>query len=172
MMFLLAVILALIGPQSFAEGLSATYETPVPLELAPYAQFAVEAQRTVEGEVVQVRFDLPRELTGLTYSIEMRGALLADGSSELAGPLGSMHCLATAGEEICQVKYQYIPQDFQALDLLFEERNIQGAERAARMRVARLFGGLDTLPKAFQAISVQSARGGEMEGILHWPLAQ
>jgi hypothetical protein len=120
-------------------GSPASYEVPVPAELAPFASFQLNDFLVEErsGEL-KISYKVPVELTGIENYVSFQGPL-GRGPVRLIGDQGEMLCELERAENACQVTYWPLRQDLGLLSRLF--KGLPGPEREARMAVAARFSG-------------------------------
>lgn len=122
---------------------AATYEVPVPEELAPHAKFPLEKFTASEkGGRLELRYQLPMALTGEPIGISLAGPVSAEGRAKLTGKLGKGECdFLLDGSRSCRVSYRGFEVDRAKVIKWFDEQGITGTERDAGLAVAAAFGG-------------------------------
>jgi hypothetical protein len=78
-----------------------TYEVPVPSALEAAATYDVpEVEWIVDGDDVELRYDLPRALVGKAFSLRFEGTI-SGSTAKLTGSPGTADCTLTATEVVC-----------------------------------------------------------------------
>lgn len=144
MKFVLSAIMVLFALPSFAgdwQRVQASYEAPVPKELAAYANFEMHDLRwRVRDGLQEVHYTLPVELTGRVVEIHTRSV---DGGKTFKGPIGEMDCRASAVD--CKVHYPTLRLNADEVKAKLQSMGIQGDELNARMNVHQFFAGGDII---------------------------
>jgi hypothetical protein len=91
------------GAAGVAGKFAATYEVPVPAELADAAVFPVaEVEWSVVNGVATLEYDLPLGLVGKAVKVEFQGAAdAASTSASLTGPAGTADCTISPTTVVC-----------------------------------------------------------------------
>lgn len=139
---LTSVFVALYAVPGFAsewQRLEAGYEVPVRKELAAYGNFEMkDLRKRVRGGLHEVRYTLPRELTGRAVEIHIQSD---DGGKTFRGPLAQMDCRES--EFDCKLRYPGLSLNEEEVKAQLQSMGIDGRELAARMEVHRFFAGGD-----------------------------
>lgn len=78
-----------------------TYEVPVPGALEAAATYDVaEVEWDVDGDAVELKYDLPRGLVGKEISLHFEGTL-SGSTAKLSGAVGTAECTLTETEVVC-----------------------------------------------------------------------
>lgn len=78
-----------------------TYSVPVPPALEAAASYDVpEVEWSVDGDEVELRYDLPRGLVGKALQLSFKGSL-AGSTAALSGSAGTADCTITSEEVVC-----------------------------------------------------------------------
>jgi hypothetical protein len=116
-----------------------TYFVPVPDELEDYALFAIDAIRIdIQGEDLELRYELPELLVGDSRGISFRGGARGDGTEyALDGDSGRATCSASNGAWTCDEVLHGIELEAEKMDRKLAE--LPASEALARRAVADHF---------------------------------
>lgn len=114
-----------------------TYTVPTnDQSLLPYAIFPlVDLKTQMNGQRAQVRYTLPRELTGRPIEVQMEGGETSPGVWRLKGPKS----VATCAAEKCQVRYHNLNLNPSEVEGFLRNQNMQPTELQGRITLARFF---------------------------------
>lgn len=121
-------------------GFSATYEVPVAFGLKRLAKFQLENfEKKLDGDKMEVSYDLPKALTGTTEHIVLTGSKVK-GSDDyvLAGDKGIANC-TDEEYKLCNVEYYNLNIDTEAAKKVNRDLSQNNLEFALRLRVMRSF---------------------------------
>jgi hypothetical protein len=121
-----------------------TYEVPVPAELADAALYPVdEVEWLVDGDVVQLRYDLPRALVGKAIGLDFQGTFDPDATTlELEGAAGTASCTREGSTLVCvETMTGLLPltPDYDVVEQLAADA--YDGPAADRVEVAKRFAG-------------------------------
>ena len=134
--YLLLALLLLTARISFG----ATYDVPVPTELASHSQWPLkDTQSTLEKDMIAVAYRLPVDLAGKdTPEFEFRGKL-GSGFFQVGGDGVYGVCMRSAAKPlVCMLKYPSLAIDEPSRDAALKAK-FSGEELLAREKVVRLF---------------------------------
>lgn len=119
---------------------NAMYWVPVDKSLARYAAFPIaNMEISKENGVLKIEYTVPFELTGKINEIEFEGPLVNSGTVELKSSHGEMSCPDVDQLQNCQIKYENLKFDFQALTGHLASISKTKEELASRIKVAEVF---------------------------------
>lgn len=121
---------------------AATYEVPVAEDLKEFATFTLENfEKSLDGDTITVRYDLPNILTGVNEHISLQGAQVPEGSDLiLFGDKGVAKCIsATYSESVCSVAYFNLKFDEESAINSIKSISKSGVETLGRIEVMRAF---------------------------------
>lgn len=138
----LSLFLGLFSLASAHEYTPATYEVPVPEELAAYATYELphfEMESYGNGKV-KVSYRLPTLLTGNEHKVKFYGTMKADGTAELEGN-GKMTCFSKETGNECHVKYENLDVNLDAVRAELKQTNLPQDAQEKKLAVSTLFSG-------------------------------
>ena len=148
MKFAALFLVAIASLSAFADETKApeaTYEVPVPAELAPFSIYKLEKLNVVKaGGLIELSYQLPLDLTGEENTVVFQGQAAADGSVNLVDSRSGASLICRAPDEqaqVCRAHYYALKINAKKVEQRLRDRGLDELSIAGHLGVTARFGG-------------------------------